>query len=165
MNLRAFEPADADIICGWIRSETELFRWSADRLMQFPLLPETLRQHYAPVTGPDFIPLTMCTENGQPTGHLFIRYPDQSDRSTVRLGFVITAPEYRGKGYGKRLVQRACRYAADELHAETVTLGVFTENLPALYCYRAAGLRETGETETVMIAGKDWECAEMRLHL
>lgn len=161
MRLRDFAPEDAEAICGWIRSEKELYRWSADRLGQYPLLPETLRQHYAPKTGRDFIPLTMCTDDGQPAGHLFLRYPDPADRSTVRLGFVIVAPAYRGKGYGKMLVQLACRYAAEKLHAEKATLGVFTENLPALYCYRAAGFRETGETASIVIDGQIWECAEM----
>ena len=95
MELRAYQPEDAAVICGWIRSETELYRWSADRLGQFPLLPETLQQHYAPKIGQDFIPLTMCTEDGIPAGHMFLRYPDPADRSTVRLGFVIAAPAYR----------------------------------------------------------------------
>ena len=161
MELRAYQPEDAAVICGWIRSETELYRWSADRLGQFPLLPETLQQHYAPKIGQDFIPLTMCTEDGIPAGHLFLRYPDPADRSTVRLGFVIAAPAYRGRGYGRLLVQLACAYAAQELHAERATLGVFTENEAALHCYRAAGFRETGETADIMLAGNAWRCAEM----
>ena len=39
MKLRAYEREDSPIIASWIRSEKELYQWSADRYGFFPLLP------------------------------------------------------------------------------------------------------------------------------
>ena len=59
MILRAYEAADADTICTWIRSEKELYQWSADRFCKFPLTGSDLNESYAPqIAGGRFIPLT-----------------------------------------------------------------------------------------------------------
>lgn len=39
------------------------------------------------------------------------------------------------------MLKAALRYAFDILKAEKVTLGVFENNEPAYYCYKAAGFR------------------------
>ena len=37
MILRAYKNEDAEIIAGWIRTEDELYKWSADRFNKYPL--------------------------------------------------------------------------------------------------------------------------------
>lgn len=37
MNLREYKKDDAQIIAEWLRSEDELYKWSADRFNKYPL--------------------------------------------------------------------------------------------------------------------------------
>lgn len=96
-------------------------------------------------------------------GHLRIRYPDDADDYTVRFGFVIVDPAIRGIGNGKRMLQLAIDYAKNILHASKITLGVFTNNDRARYCYESVGFRSIGKTEIYKMAIGEWECTEMEL--
>lgn len=65
MILRDFKNNDAQIIAGWLRSEEELYKWSADRFNKFPLSGDDINENYVPrlETG-RFIPLTAADDNG-----------------------------------------------------------------------------------------------------
>ena len=59
MILRDFKKEDAKIIAGWIRSEEELYRWSADRFNKYPLSGDDINENYAPQKESGrFFPLT-----------------------------------------------------------------------------------------------------------
>ena len=75
MILRNYKKEDAPIVAGWLRSEEELYKWSADRFNKFPLSGEDINENYAPQleTG-RFIPLTAIDDNGEAVGHFIIRY-------------------------------------------------------------------------------------------
>ena len=51
----------------------------------------------------------------------------------------------------------------DVYSAKKVSLGVFENNEPAYYCYKAVGFREVilEETETYEVLGEEWKCREM----
>ena len=113
MILRNYKKEDAPIVAGWLRSEEELYKWSADRFNKFPLSGEDINENYAPQleTG-RFIPLTAIDDNGEAVGHFILRYPRDDDDSSVRVGFVIIDPALRGKGYGKEpFCVSLCRHA------------------------------------------------------
>ncbi len=166
MKLREYRREDAAVIAGWIRDEAALYRWSADRICRFPLRGEDLNGYYEPLLPSGaVIPLTMADGEDRAAGHLFIRYPDESDRSTVRFGFVIVDPLLRGRGQGKAMLKMAAVFARDTLKATRVTLGVFTNNPDALHCYEAAGFRSTGETARCVLPVGEWECTEMAMTL
>ena len=77
MILREYKKEDADIIVTWIKTEEELYKWSANRIGKFPLLGEYLNENYAPSLGSGkFFPLTALDDEGKIVGHFFIRYPD-----------------------------------------------------------------------------------------
>ena len=80
----------------------------------------------------------------------------------VSIGRVITTE--RGKGYGKKMVQMATKYAFEFLGAEKVTLGVFDNNPSAYHCYKAAGFKETGEKFNVPLFGDTWTVIEMEMN-
>ncbi|WP_394219615.1 GNAT family N-acetyltransferase [Halobacillus trueperi] len=71
-------------------------------------------------------------------GHLSIGRIDE-DKKQGRIGKVIVSPEYRGKGYGRHMIQLISTYAFQHLELETVTLGVFDFNTGAIRCYENAG--------------------------
>lgn len=164
MKLRAYRPEDAAAILFWIQDERAFRLWSADRYDAYPITPEVMNAHYAAMseTG-GFFPLT-AEEDGAPVGHLILRYPGE-DRRIIRFGFVIIDDRKRGCGLGKAMLHLAADHAFRDMGAERITLGVFTDNLPAIRCYRSAGFREipSAAPEVFHILDKDWLCAEMEL--
>ncbi len=165
MKLRAYKSEDADTITGWIRTEDELYKWSADRFNKYPLSGDDMNESYAPQleTG-RFIPLTAVDDNGIIVGHFIIRYPRNDDNSSVRFGFVIVDPELRGHGYGKEMLRLGVEYVRDNLAASRIDLGVFENNEKARYCYEAAGFKAYSVRACEMPIGT-WNCTDMELFL
>jgi len=165
LTLRDFMENDASVIAGWLRSEEELYKWSADRFNKFPLSGEDINENYAPQlqTG-RFIPLTAIDDNGEPVGHFIIRYPRDDDDSSVRFGFVIIDPALRGKEYGKELLRLGIEYVKDNLNATRIDLGVFENNESARHCYEAAGFTEYARRAYRMPIG-NWNCADMEIFI
>ena len=161
MILRDFRQEDAAIICKWIRTGEELYKWSADRYNKFPIFADDIIDNYAPqVKTGRFIPLTAEDADRSMTGHLVIRYPKEDDNTLVRFGFVVIDPELRGKGYGKELLRLAAAYALDHLHVRMIDLGVFESNSSAVKCYEAVGFKEYGRQTYELPIGV-WECINM----
>ena len=165
MELREFRKEDAAIICKWLRTEDELYRWSADRFNKFPLSENDIEENYDPqIKSGRFFPLTAIDEKGTQVGHFIIRYPKEDDDSTVRFGFVIVDPEIRGKGYGSKMLRLGIQYVKDHLDVNRIDLGVFEDNAAAKRCYEAVGFKEYGLRKCVMPIGT-WNCIDMEIIL
>ena len=165
MILRDFKKEDAKIIAGWIRSEEELYRWSADRFNKYPLSGDDINENYAPQKESGrFFPLTAVDDQGDVLGHFIIRYPREDDDRSVRFGFVIVNPSLRGKGYGKEMLRLGIKYARKRLHSLRIDLGVFENNAGARHCYEAVGFREYGQRKCEMPIGT-WNCIDMEINL
>lgn len=165
MVLRAYRSEDAAIICKWIRTENELYQWSADRFNRFPLTPADIDGEYAAQTGTGrFFPFTAKDDAGRVIGHFIMRYPREHDDSAVRFGFVIADPAYRGKGIGRQMLLQGLAYARDVLHAASAELGVFANNPQAIRCYASVGFQEYQRSMCTLPPGT-WECIEMRVLL
>ena len=165
MKLRAYEREDSPIIASWVRTEKELYQWSADRYGFFPLLPYSIDEHYAPaMESGRFIPLTEVDDDNKVVGHLIIRYPKDDDDSSVRLGFVIVDPNERGKGYGRELIRLAVEYVKNNLTAKRIDLGVFDNNPKARNCYEAVGFKVYSSHEIETPFGS-WNCADLELYI
>jgi RimJ/RimL family protein N-acetyltransferase len=165
MKLRDFREDDAQIIAGWLRSEDELYKWSADRFNKYPLSGDDIIENYTPYleTG-RFIPLTAVDDNGDAIGHFIIRNPKDDDDSSVRFGFVIVSPKLRGMGYGKELLRLGIEYVKENLTASRIDLGVFDNNDNARHCYEAIGFTEYGRRECEMPIGI-WNCVDMEMFI
>ena len=69
MILREFKEEDAQTIAGWLRSEEELYKWSADRINKYPISGEDIIENYAPYLGTGrFYPLTATDKTGRFSG-------------------------------------------------------------------------------------------------
>ena len=168
LKLRPYKPSDAETIVSWIKDERALRKWSSDRYGAYPITAEDMNYKYFDCNGdceePDnFYPLTLVDESG-PVGHLILRYTNEA-KSVIRFGFVIVDDSKRGRGYGKKMLEMAIRYAFDMLKAEKITIGVFENNPSAYFCYKAAGFREIPmEKEFIFeILGEQWKCIELEV--
>lgn len=167
LRLRHYKTCDADSIISWIKNEDALRKWSSDRFGDYPIAAEDINNKYIKNNGDcveqdNFYPLTAFDESGV-VGHLILRYTDET-KKVIRFGFVIVDDSKRGKGYGKKMLTLAIKYAFDIYGAEKVTLGVFDNNEPAYYCYKAAGFMETGEETFCELFGEQWRIVETEIN-
>ncbi|MCR4652681.1 MAG: GNAT family N-acetyltransferase [Eubacterium sp.] len=165
MILRAFKEDDAQIIAAWIRSEEELYKWSADRFNKYPLSGDDINENYAPQleTG-RFYPMTAVDDTGEVSGHFIIRYPREDDDSSVRFGFIIVNPDIRGKGYGKEMLRLGIEYVKKNLGATRIDLGVFDNNESARHCYEAVGFTEYARRKCELPIGI-WSCSDLEIFI
>lgn len=165
MILRDYIKEDSPIIATWLRTEEELYKWSSDRFNKFPLEENDIEENYEPQfpTG-RFFPLTAEDEEGNVIGHFIIRYPREDDDSSVRFGFVIVDPEYRGKGYGKEMLLLGVDYVKEKLGAKRIDLGVFENNEGAKRCYEAVGFKEYSVRDCELPIG-NWKCIDMEMYV
>ena len=123
MRLRGYTKGDASVIAGWIRSEEEMYKWSADRINRYPISGEDIDGNYSQqMESGRFHPFMAVDDAGRPVGHFIIRY----------LGLL---------------------YAAESLHARRVDLGVFEGNESARRCYASLGFREYGRRACTLPLG------------
>lgn len=165
--LRPYKTADAQTIVSWCRDEETFRKWTSDRHDSFPITAEDMNRKYIDANGdctePDnFYPMTAFDESGI-FGHLILRYVG-GDKSVLRIGFVIVDDAKRGRGYGKKMIEMAVKYAFEMLAAEKVTIGVFENNEPACFCYKAAGFRESAQSgEICELFGEKWRILELEI--
>lgn len=167
LKLRPYKPCDAETIVSWCKDEASFRRWTSDRYDKFPITAKDMNEKYIISNGdcPDldnFYPMTAFDESGI-VGSLILRF-NNKERTVVRLGFIIVDDTKRGRGYGKKMVQIATKYAFEFLGAEKVTLGVFDNNPPAYHCYKAAGFKETGEKFEIQLLGEMWIDVELEIN-
>ena len=168
MKLRPYKAGDARTITSWIKDETALRKWSSDRYGAYPITAQDINYKYLECNGdctePDnFYPMT-AVDGDDVVGHLILRYTNP-EKTVIRLGFIIVDDSKRGKGYGKKMIQMAIKYAFDMLKARKITLGVFDNNPSAYYCYKAAGFKEIIMEQPCIyeILGEKWNCIEMEV--
>lgn len=164
LRLRPYKDCDAEAIVSWVGDEVSFRKWSADRFEHYPITPEDLKRHYHAFDDSDsFFAMTAFDETGI-VGHLIMRFTDQA-KSTLRFGFVIVDIRKRGMGYGHQMLEAARRYAFDILQVEKITLGVFENNAPAYWCYRAAGFRDAPDQAVsyYSVMGENWKCLELEM--
>lgn len=167
LRLRPYKPSDAATIIAWCKDETTFRKWTSDRYETFPITEADMNKKYIDNNGdcpePDnFYPMTAFDESGI-VGHLILRFTD-TDKTTLRLGFVIVDDAKRGMGYGKEMIALSLKYAFEILKADKVTIGAFENNPPAYHCYKAAGFKDVvGEEMICELFGEQWKILELAL--
>lgn len=162
IQLRPYDPCDAQTIVSWIGDEAAFRRWCADRFEAYPITADDMNRQYDAADRERFFPMT-AEDEAVFFGHLIMRYTDE-EKKVLRFGFVIIDDKMRGLGCGRQMLEAAIRYAFERLGAEKITLGVFENNPAAYRCYRSVGFREIDQdTAYYHIFGEDWKCIEMEL--
>ena len=161
ISLRPFKNADAAEIVSWFSCEEEVIKWSATNYGHYPVKPEEMTNLYRSKEDCDnFYPMT-AFEGDRIIGHCHFVYTDEK-RNEARLCFVAVRNDERGKGYGKRMVCAALRYAFEFLDVNAVSLRVFDNNPAARKCYEACGFKERVDNHTTFtFKDYEWGCSEM----
>ena len=164
LRLRPYKMTDAAAITSWIKNEYIFRQWCADRYDRYPLTPADMNAYYNQMETNDTIwGMTAFDETGV-VGHFTMRFPSD-DKKEIRLGFVIVDDSKRGQGYGKDMLKLAIHYAFDCIKVDTISLGVFENNVPARKCYESVGFRPVIKDipEQYWCLGEVWTCIEMQL--
>ena len=110
IRLRPYKPGDAWNLLEWWENagEEEFLMWSCGEF-SYPLAIEELDGYFARwcLQETDGWLMTALDEKGTPVGHFLVRKADYED-AEARVGFIVTAPEIRGKGLGRKLPARSC---------------------------------------------------------
>lgn len=145
IRLRPYKPGDAFRLLEWWKdADKETFKkWSLGKF-SYPLTMEELDSYFSKwcLQEENGWLMTALNDEGTPVGHFNMRLADY-EKETVRMGFIVVAPDTRGKHFGRQMMEQALEYAFHVLGMKTVTLGVFENNPGARACYKAAGFRET----------------------
>ncbi|MBQ0051680.1 MAG: GNAT family N-acetyltransferase [Treponema sp.] len=161
MRIREFLQSDSAVVSSWVLSKEELYRWSADIIGVWPLEIDTLYRHYEKgMAEKSIVPLIALDDEEKIFGHCFLRFPSE-DRTFVRIGFVIVDPEFRSKGYGRKLIQLAEEYAKEKFKAKKFSLGVYTNNLKAMNCYLSMNFIPDGRISDFECPCGKWKVMEM----
>ena len=114
---------DFDEMEKWITDERTHAMWCAN-LISYPLqkrnFEETLAEFAAKFKDSPYV---ATTNEGTLVG--FFCYSVNTDTNEGMLKFVVTAPEFRGKGYGREMVALAVKYGFEITKADAVQLNVF----------------------------------------
>ena len=155
LGLRPYKREDADTILSWSKDEKGFYQWSAGIMGKYPIT----REQFGFVES--LMAFTAFDENGI-VGFFTLRNPE-GKTGELRIGFVIIDPARRGRGTGKEMLLLGIRYAFDVYGAKKVSLGVFENNEPAYYCYKAAGFMDAvhGGAKVYPIMGEEWKSKEM----
>lgn len=168
LRMRPYKAEDAKTIVTWLKDEATFHKWGSNRWQNFPITAEDMNRKYFDLNGDcaeadNFYPMTFFDGEGV-AGHLIMRFTDEC-RKTLRLGFIVVDESKRGLGYGKKMLALSLKFAFELFGAERVTLGVFDCNMPAYYCYKAAGFKEVevSEKETFTFGGEVWQVLELAM--
>lgn len=163
LRMRPYKNCDAATIINWITDEVSFRKWSADRYDHYPIEASDINDMYMKEIDSDsFFPMTAYDDSGV-VGHMIMRFLDE-EKKDLRFGFIIVDTSKRGKGYGKKMIMLAKKFAFEILKVDRVSLGVFDNNDAAKHCYAAAGLTANGETNMFNLMGEEWMCIELEAH-
>ena len=106
----------------------------------------------------------MLEDDGVAVAHLILRTPT-ADPKVIRLGFIISNANLRGKGYGKAVTLAGIDYARGVLGATEVNLGVFLNNDRAIALYKSLGFEfepdDSDEIHSFAYKNEVWQYAKM----
>lgn len=143
IKLRKIEPLDLPFLYQW---ENDASVW-ADGSNHNPLSQKDLRDFIASTTGDIYkdgqLRLIIEESNSQePTAKVSLGCIDLFDldprNRRAAIGMYV-APEYRGKGVGRLVLEQLESYAFDFLYLRVLYAVIATNNIPCSSLYRSAG--------------------------
>ena len=157
--LRLASDDELSLVCRWINTQTVFYDWCAGKYQSFPVKSSDIIRFNKST---DAVSVIADDENGIPIGHFSVRAIDNKNK-IVRIGFVVLAPEMRGKGLAKPRIEKAIAYTKRNTDSEIITICCYDDNIPALRTYEKAGFVKNGRYELIDAGGKQKKYFELEL--
>ncbi|MFP4384863.1 MAG: GNAT family N-acetyltransferase [Spirochaetia bacterium] len=136
INIIKMQRDDCRQIAAWNLNKGQdfLYQWAGRKIYSHPLDADQLT---ARLEDPSII-IFKITNEEKMIGTVELNMDDCPDGTAKVCRFLIPEP-YSGKGIGQEVLQRAARFASDELDLSRLELGVYTFNVRAIRCYEKSG--------------------------
>ena len=134
LTLRPFTPADADqTYLKWLRDPevTQFIKFAT------PGLRAARRYVLEAIRDPDARFFAICLPSGRKIGTIKLAPIDWKHGAEV--GVMIGAKRFWGRGYGRRAILLACRFAFERLRLPCVTAGIDDGNIASIKAFELAG--------------------------
>ena len=153
---REYNNCDAPIILSWIKEEKAFYKWSAGVLGSYPLSSDEFDKKMCEMKSTNvFYPYVML-ESDKVIGFFILRFSNK-DINSMTIGFVVIDDKLRGKGIGKKMLNKAINLAFNKYKADSVNLRVFECNPSAYNCYKSLGFMESGFEMVRIIKDEEWK--------
>lgn len=150
---------ELSLVCRWIDTKAVFCDWCAGKYQNYPVATSDIINFNKSAGA---VSMIAKDENGTPIGHFSVRAVDSKNK-IVRIGFVVLAPEMRGKGLAKPLIEKAIAYTKSNTDSEIITICCYDDNIPALRTYEKAGFVKNGRYELIDAGGKQKKYFELEL--
>ncbi|PYZ98921.1 GNAT family N-acetyltransferase [Alteribacter lacisalsi] len=167
IKLDYFTENDFDQLMGWVNDTSGRFfmQWSGPTFT-YPLTREQLADYIYGANKPgaaDFIFKAIYEKTGETVGHLAVRKVDRFHKG-ARLGKVIVAPRWRGRGFAVPMIEEALKIAFEREEIHRLALGVFAFNTSAYELYKKMGFKQEGYFRDFRRVGNEyWDMYEMSM--
>jgi len=139
--------AHAAVVVGWVPTAADVVLFAGDSLVH----PLTATQLVTVASVQNRVPKVLLADS-QPVAFGALTFREDG----VRLGWVVTDPDRRGRGYGRSLVTGLLEVARTARRPVRVSLGVYEHNTVARALYADLGFVEAGERQHRVVDGRDW---------
>ncbi len=154
LRIRPYRQDDCEKIKSWIGDEESHVKWCGGYLpydFSTEEFEENLRQGEKEWGDMGF---TATDENGTPVG--FFKLSVNHEENTGFFKYIIVDGSMRGVGLGKRMLDKALKYAFEIMDVDAVRLIVFDDNPAAVACYKKVGFVTDMVLQPVEWNGKEW---------
>lgn len=166
IKLEYFTKDDFNQLINWIDSPEFLMQWGGSSLT-FPLTEKQLEKYMENSNCEDadtLIYKAIDMKTNKTIGHISIGQISKVNNS-ARLGTVLIGDkDFKGKGYGQKMVKEALKIGFDEYNFHRINLVVFDFNTPAIKAYEKVGFKKEGlQRESRKIGNEYWSLIEMSI--
>ncbi|MFR2853790.1 GNAT family N-acetyltransferase, partial [Hungatella sp.] len=119
LRLRPCKREDGREVMKWFSDERQMRMWCRDGFT-FPLTDGQMDNYYAELErDPRAWGFTALDKDGKPVGSFKMAAADY-EADSVHMGYIVLAPEVRGRGVGQQMVSMAVTYAVELLGMKRV---------------------------------------------
>ncbi len=156
-----FQRDHADALLSWASTRDELLQWTGPHFT-FPLDRRQLHDYASSASENRQLISGTCPSTGAVVAHAELNVLPDHDLGQLRR--IAVAPEERGNGVGRALVQWVVEFGFSQLRLNRLELVVFSFNEPARRCYEAVGFRQEGYSHEARKSSKGyWDLVQMGL--
>lgn len=136
MNIHPASLRDLEKVIGWVKTKEECRTWAGPDIT-FPINKDRLIEQIKFSSENSFI--CKFGDNLLAFGQIA-----KKDKGYFHLARIISNPEFRGQGYGRKICSHLVNYAST-LGGNGISLNVYNNNSPALRLYKSLGFRALSE--------------------
>jgi RimJ/RimL family protein N-acetyltransferase len=165
IELTVFTKEDIQRLLSWVPDSRFTLQWAGPKY-SFDKLEENLIEAISEASKPNpsiYIFNCLNTKKNKIIGHIQILRIDR-DKKEGRIGKVLICKEYRGLGYGEKMVQAICKFGFEKQMLNKLTLAVYDFNLTAIKTYEKIGFKKIKyEKESIKYKEECWGSYEMEI--